>query len=143
MEDNKVNQLVARLMLGKLGGEVHLASNGREAVERAAEMAYDVILMDCQMPEMDGLEATRRIRKDEASDRHVPIIAMTASALQGDRERCLAAGMDDYVAKPVKTDTLEATLNRWLPAVSDDPPVAADVPAHAQFLTAQLGPASA
>jgi CheY-like chemotaxis protein len=126
-------------MLGKLGAEVHLASNGREAVERATEADFDVILMDCQMPEMDGFEATRRIRGNESSGRHVPIIAMTANALVGDRERCLDAGIDDYMTKPVKADTLEATPDRWLPPVSDEPPVVADVLVHSQAPTDQVG----
>jgi len=115
-EDNIVNQDVAKAMLAVLGLEVEVAGNGREAVERAAATSFDLILMDCQMPGVDGYQATAMIRSEERGTRaRIPIIAMTANALEGDRERCLAAGMDDYLAKPYTIANLRLTLERWLP----------------------------
>ena len=115
VDDNPVNQKVAAKMLEKLGFVVDLAGNGKEALEALTHHAYNVIFMDCQMPEMDGFEATAEIRKREANgEKHVPIIAMTANAMTGDKEHCLEAGMDDFVSKPVTMDTLRTTLNRWL-----------------------------
>ena len=114
-EDNPVNQKVAVKMLEKLGYHADIAGNGREAVEACARMSYDLILMDCHMPEMDGFEATAKIRGQQHGIRHIPIIAMTANAMQGDRDRCLAAGMDDFLSKPVTSQSLTAVLNRWLP----------------------------
>ena len=113
-EDNVVNQKVAVLTLQKFGCRVDVAANGREAVAMWETLPYDLILMDCNMPEMDGLEATAHIRAWEAGKRHIPIIAMTANAIQGDREKCLDAGMDDYVSKPVKPLMLRQVLERWL-----------------------------
>ena len=110
-EDNLVNQKLATRLLEQMGYRIDLASNGIEACESVARQTYDVVLMDVQMPEMDGLEATRRII-DEHPDTRPRIIAMTANAMQGDRDMCLNAGMDDYIAKPIRVDRLtEALLN--------------------------------
>ncbi len=114
VEDNIVNQRLAARLLQKLGCSVDVAADGGEAVEMAARISYDAILMDCQMPEMDGYEATAQIRNNEFGGRRVPIIALTANAMQDDREKCLRAGMDDYLSKPVRPQDLAATLKRWL-----------------------------
>ena len=149
VEDNIVNQKLAVRMVEKLGYRPDVVDNGQEALVALAKGRYAAILMDCQMPLMDGFETTRIIREREASDtglssalpgsdsgppispgpddtchsplethRHIPIIAVTANAMQGDRERCLAAGMDDYLSKPIKLDELRAALARWTPAPS-------------------------
>jgi signal transduction histidine kinase/DNA-binding response OmpR family regulator len=112
-EDNLVNQRLALRMLEKAGHRVDLVSNGREAIEAIGRVAYDPVLMDCLMPEMDGFEATRAIRAAElGTDRHLAILALTANALQGDRERCFEAGMDDYLSKPFTKQALIAALDR-------------------------------
>jgi CheY-like chemotaxis protein len=114
-EDDAVNQMVVEAMLTRLGCEVEVAEDGAAACTAAALGRYDMILMDCHMPVMDGFEATRQIRDDEAQ-RHAartPIVALTADALEGDRERCLAAGMDDYITKPVSSATLAGIVERW------------------------------
>jgi CheY-like chemotaxis protein/HPt (histidine-containing phosphotransfer) domain-containing protein len=113
-EDKSVNQLVAVRMLEKLGFRADVASNGREAVEMHARGEYEAIFMDCQMPELDGYQATAAIRRQEGDGRHTPIIAMTAHTLRGDRERCLDAGMDDYVGKPIRTADLADVIARAL-----------------------------
>lgn len=114
-EDNPVNQTVAQAMLKALGLRVSLANNGREAVAKVREEAFDLVLMDCQMPELDGFGATAEIRNaEQGSGRHMTIVALTANALQGDEEICLAAGMDDYLAKPFSRKQLQALLARWL-----------------------------
>jgi CheY-like chemotaxis protein len=114
-EDNPVNQRVAARMLAKLGHRVDIVSNGLEAVEAARRVPYDAILMDCQMPEMDGFEAAGAIRRSGAA-RRVPIVALTANAMAGDRERCLEAGMDEYLAKPVTLEDLRQVLEKCCPA---------------------------
>ena len=131
-EDNVVNQRVALLLLERLGHRADVVANGLEAVEAVARTPYDVVLMDVQMPELDGLEATRRIRAELPQAAQPRIVAMTANALAEDRERCLAAGMDDYLAKPVRREELEAALlrtARWLdvdaqPGPEPEPPAA-------------------
>ena len=122
VEDNTMNQLVASKMLAKLGFAFAIANHGGEAVAAVIAHTYDAILMDCQMPEMDGYEATAEIRRIEGTARHTPIIAMTAAAMDGDRETCLAAGMDDYITKPVRPDTIDAVLARWIKPIVDDVP---------------------
>ena len=115
-EDNPTNQLYAKRLLEKLGLQVEIASNGREACEWCRETEFDVILMDCQMPEMSGYDAVAEIRAWRGGGtKRVPIVALTAHAMAGERERCLAAGMDDYLAKPFRKDELERVLCRWLP----------------------------
>jgi signal transduction histidine kinase/DNA-binding response OmpR family regulator len=113
-EDNPTNQLYARRLLEKMGLSVEIANNGREACERYRDGHFDVILMDCQMPEMNGYDAVAEIRGRPGDRPRVPIVALTAHAMAGERERCLEAGMDDYLAKPFRRDDLERVLRRWL-----------------------------
>ena len=114
-EDHPTNQIVASMMLRNLGCTVDLAGNGREAIEMLGRSEYDVVFMDCEMPVMDGFEATAKIRLRADARSRIPIIAVTAQAMQGDRERCLRAGMDDYISKPVQTAAFAAALQRWTP----------------------------
>lgn len=118
VEDNIDNQKLAERMLEKLGSQVDVAENGRQAIEMLEEASYSLVFMDCQMPVMDGYEATAHIRKLDREIKRVPIIALTAHAMKGDRERCLEAGMDDYISKPVNKKTLQIVLERWLPKQS-------------------------
>jgi CheY-like chemotaxis protein len=118
VDDNDTNLTTATYQLDRLGYRVETATNGREAVEAVArtDRYFDVVLMDCQMPELDGFAATRAIRDGEhPGGRRLPIVAMTANAIRGDRERCLEAGMDDYLPKPVRRDALREVLERWAP----------------------------
>jgi PAS domain S-box-containing protein len=121
-EDNEINQKMARALLVRNGYEVDLASNGVEAVNAIRARNYDLIFMDVQMPEMDGLEAAQMIRQMEGESRHTPIIAMTAHALQGDRQRCIEAGMDDYVSKPLDPRKVFQSIERWTTALRMAPP---------------------
>ena len=116
VEDNLINQKVAVHLLSHLHYEAEIAVNGLEALEMVQNRAYDVVLMDCQMPVMDGYEASKAIRKIETGATRIPIIAVTANALPGEREKCLAAGMDDYLAKPVSKEALEGAIERWFSA---------------------------
>ena len=118
MEDNVVNQIVGATMLRNLGCEVDVSANGREATERTRTCHYDIVFMDCEMPEMDGYEATAAIRR-QPDGHHVPIIAVTAQVMAGDQERCLSAGMDGYISKPVKQEDFVAVLHRWVPGKAE------------------------
>jgi PAS domain S-box-containing protein len=114
VEDNRVNQMIARQLLNKMGCTVEIAANGKEACAAMQTGSYDLVFMDCQMPEMDGFEATRIIRKRELGTRRTPIVALTAGVLKEERDQCYAAGMDDFLSKPIDRNELEATLERWL-----------------------------
>jgi signal transduction histidine kinase/DNA-binding response OmpR family regulator len=122
VEDNPVNQQVACGWLRKLGYRADVAANGFEALEALERIPYTAVLMDCQMPEMDGFQATAELRRREGASTHTPVIAMTANVMRGDRERCLEAGMDDYVPKPVRLEDLDAALRRWLPGPGSEAP---------------------
>ena len=117
VEDNPINLMVAQKMLEKVGLKPSLANNGVEALSQLKEQSFDLVLMDCQMPEMDGFDATREIRKLDIralNKQPLPIVAMTANVMSGDRERCLEVGMDDYIGKPVQRDQLASVLKKWL-----------------------------
>jgi CheY-like chemotaxis protein len=124
VEDNFVNQRVAVYMLTKLGARVDVAKHGREAIDMLGKSGYDLVLMDCQMPEMDGFEATRVIRDCSSAvlNHEIPVIAMTANAFPEDRARALACGMNDFLAKPVDRPVLASMLEKWLkPALGREP----------------------
>jgi CheY-like chemotaxis protein len=113
-EDNELNQFVAILLLKKHGLSVDVAANGREAVDMCLRSRYEAVFMDCRMPELDGYEAAAEIRRREPPGRRVRIIAMTANVTDGDRQRCLAAGMDDYLEKPIDRKALNGAIERLL-----------------------------
>ncbi|MBI4027235.1 MAG: response regulator [Verrucomicrobia bacterium] len=115
VEDNEINQEVLSLQIQKTGCTLEIASSGRESLEMLAGKNYSLVFMDCQMPEMSGYDVAREIRRREGKTRHMPIIALTAHAMSGDREKCLAAGMDDYLSKPVREAELQKAMKRWLP----------------------------
>src|SRR5262249_37423442 len=113
VEDNPLNQRLAVRILEKLGCEVKVAENGRIALRLLESQSYDIVFMDCQMPEMDGYSAARERRASQGPMAKVPVVAMTANAMRGDRDKCLAAGMDDYVSKPIGRDDFVRMLERW------------------------------
>jgi two-component system sensor histidine kinase/response regulator len=113
-EDNAINSALTVRLLETYGYEADVAWNGREAIEATTRRRYDAVLMDCQMPTMDGYAATEEIRRNELPGEHIPILAMTAHSMKGDRERCIAAGMDDYLSKPIRPADLAETLARWV-----------------------------
>ncbi|HEY9793375.1 MAG TPA: response regulator [Candidatus Obscuribacterales bacterium] len=116
VDDNAGNQYTARAVLERFGYRAQLVSNGEEALDAYSKDNFDLILMDCRMPIMDGYEATSAIRRaEEVTGDHVPIIGVTAYAFEGDREKCLQAGMDDYVTKPLTLEAFKGMLDRWLP----------------------------
>jgi signal transduction histidine kinase/DNA-binding response OmpR family regulator len=123
VEDNPVNQAVALGMLEEIGCDTVVAINGHDAIEHIAKGKFDVVLMDCEMPVMDGFETTAAIRSQRNSASYVPIIALTANAIDGDRERCLASGMQDYLSKPISVENLRGTLKKWLPVGAETRPV--------------------
>ncbi|MEZ5451369.1 MAG: response regulator [Thiothrix sp.] len=115
-EDNPINQIVAASILDEMAYKAEIAENGLQALEALRKKPFDVIFMDMQMPEMDGLEATRRIRAEFPPERQPVIIAMTANAMEGDRQQCLNAGMNDYISKPILPETVAAALQRCFPS---------------------------
>ncbi len=141
-EDHMMNQRVMLRMLSRLGFSADAVSNGAEAVAAITRSPYDIVLMDCQMPELDGYEATRQIRRGGGRFRSTPIIAVTANAMEGDREKCLASGMSDYMSKPVLAQTLATTLEKWiLPDAAAGAPTSAKAPSAAA--TSDAGSAAA
>jgi CheY-like chemotaxis protein len=118
-EDNPVNQIVAVRAVERCGCRAEVASDGRLALEALSRQHFDAVLMDCQMPDIDGYEATIELRRRETGARRTPVIAMTAHAMSGDRDRCLQAGMDDYLTKPMRHATLLNTLRLWLPKLDE------------------------
>ncbi|MGB6485058.1 MAG: response regulator [Candidatus Acidiferrales bacterium] len=135
-EDNAVNLRLITRLLEKRGHSVVLAQNGQEALEAIEKQPFDIVLMDAQMPEMDGFEATKRIReKEKVSGIHLPIIALTAYAMQGDKERCLASGMDGYVSKPLKAEELFSVIEKLVPSITR-PSDAKDIASQRQELPA-------
>ena len=114
VEDYPINQEITKELLEMMGCDVDVVDSGAEALEAFRRNSYDLIIMDIQMPEMDGYEATKEIRRIEGTTKHVPIVALTANALQGDREKCLSAGMDEYISKPFRAAELEAVLLKFL-----------------------------
>jgi CheY-like chemotaxis protein len=147
VEDNAVNRQVAQRLLSLVGVSFEIAENGKEAIDRLEHGQFDAVLMDCQMPILDGYGATRAVRRlesDGARKGHVPIVAMTANAMAGDREKCLAAGMDDYMSKPLNRALLEQMLRKWLPktATSRAHAAAAATPASPVVAAAPVAPAA-
>jgi two-component system, sensor histidine kinase and response regulator len=114
VEDNTTNQIIAAMMLRRLGCDVDIAADGRQAIQQIDQFSYDIVFMDCEMPEMDGFEATAAIRRRSDSKSQLPVIAVTAQAMQGDKERCLLAGMNDYISKPIRQEDFVAALKGWL-----------------------------
>jgi len=115
-EDKEINQMMATHMFESLGCEVEVVKDGEQAVKKAIETAYDIIFMDCEMPIVDGYQATDTIRKHEETlpkHKHTPIIALTAKVMSGDKERCLSSGMDDYVSKPARIETIRDIIEKW------------------------------
>jgi signal transduction histidine kinase/ActR/RegA family two-component response regulator len=127
VEDSPVNRVVTVSMLERAGFNVHAVNDGREALDALSTTRYDAVLMDCQMPNLDGYDATRELRRRERDERRTPVIAMTAHAMDSDRERCIAAGMDDYLTKPVRAQVLMATLERWTRSPASAPAEPASV----------------
>jgi CheY-like chemotaxis protein len=124
VEDHPVNQTIIRAMLTRMGCDIDMADNGVQALSAFETNTYDLVLMDCQMPEMDGFDTTRALREREALNPtmgRVPVIALTALAMLGDAERCLAAGMDDYLTKPIQLEQLSAKMQRWRPTEEGTP----------------------
>ena len=124
VEDHPVNQTIIRAMLARMGCAIDMADNGVQALSAFEKNTYDLVLMDCQMPEMDGFDTTRAIRERETLNPtmgRVPVIALTALAMLGDAERCLAAGMDDYLTKPIQLEQLSAKMQRWRPTAESTP----------------------
>jgi two-component system sensor histidine kinase/response regulator len=117
VEDNTTNQFVAKCLLKGFGIQADITANGEEAIKALETLSYDLVFMDCQMPVLDGYDATKRIRDTDSNvlNHNIPIIAMTASVLPGDKEKCLTAGMNDFIPKPVKSDNVLQVLQQWLP----------------------------